>query len=211
MKTSPIPKKPSETVTDFMLAEFQILAENRLREIERGQSYVSLFLTIASGAAALLVLVSQSASSSFYLVSIWILFLLLLFGTISFVRVVERDIRIIKHGRSMNRLRRYFVEIDPGVEFYLSTTTNDDVPKYANQGRSRTGLRSIVSLINNSVGASLIYLIVSTSWSTERAITIAAITFVVLWVLHELYASMSWRRADAKSIVRFPSKPNQRM
>ena len=205
MKTRSTPKTKTETITDFMLAEYQTSAENRLHEIERGQSYVNLFLTITSGAAALIVLVGQNASPSFYFVSVWILFLLLLLGIVSFIRVIERDIRITRHGRSMNRLRRYFAEIEPNVGRYLSYSTHDDTPKYASKGRDRIGLRSVVSLINNSVGATLAYLITPKLWGANIGIIVATITFVLMLALHELYASMSWRKAEKQSTIRFPS------
>jgi len=202
-------QKP-EAVNEFMLAEYQGLADSRGREIERGQSYVNLFLTISSSVAAFLTLIGQFASGTFYHVSIWILSVLLLLGIISFLRVIERDIKIRKYGREMNRIRRYFVEIEPGIEIYLSYSIHDDKPTYFQKGRERVGLRSIVSLISSAAGATLVYLIFPLFWGTEVRIAIAAITLVVLLILHELYANSCWHAAEAKAEVRFPSESEQR-
>jgi hypothetical protein len=110
-----------KAIVEFMLSEYKTIAENRMLEIERGQNYVNLFLTITSGAAALLALMSQIAAGTFRSTSIVILLSLLLLGIISFIRVIQRDIRITSYARRLSRIRRYFVEIKPNIVPYLPT------------------------------------------------------------------------------------------
>jgi hypothetical protein len=209
MKPDTTQKPTLESMNEFMLAEYKALVDSKGREIERGQSYINSFLTITSGAAAFLALMSQIASNSFYYVGVWIMFVLLLLGIVSFFRVIERDIRIRKYWRRMSRIRNYFVTNEPSIERYMPYSIYDDKPTYLHKGLERIGLRSVVSLINSAVGATLVYLIMPILWQTEIRIVIAAITFVVLIILHELYADKLGRAAESKEEVRFPSNDGQ--
>jgi len=134
---------------------------------------------------------------------------LLLIGIVSFIRMIERDIRLTTHARRMRRIRHYFVKVEPRIQPYLPYSIYDDKPTYLHTGLERVGLRSIVSSINNTVGAALIYLIVPTVLGTETKVAIAAVTFVALFVLHELYATSRERLAESKAERRFPSPAEQ--
>jgi hypothetical protein len=201
----------SKAVKDFMLAEYRALDNARASSLQRGQAYISLFLTIVSGTAALLALMSQLASNteSFFFISLSILFLLFLLGLISFARVLQRDLGIIRISRGLNRIRRYFVEIEPDIQPYLTYPPCDDKPEYTHTGISRIGLRSIVALINSSTGATLAYLVASAGFENSRiawiSVVIAVVVFVISLVLHELYVSSRLRAAESKAEVRFPS------
>jgi hypothetical protein len=198
-------KQISEAITGFMLAEYQILADKLTREIERGQSYVNLFLTIASGIAALLALMSQIAATSFRFVSIPILLVLFLLGMISYLRVVQRDIRITTHVRHMGRIRHYFVEVEPSIQPYLPQSPYDD-KAYIPKGIDRIGLRHVVALINSSVTATVVFLIANTVADLWASAVIAVITFFVSLMLHESFTKARYREAELQMEVRFPSE-----
>jgi hypothetical protein len=207
----PAPAQLQETITKFILAEYQITADDRAREIERGQSYVNLFLTIASGTAALLALMSQIDFTSFKFVSIPILLILFLLGIISYIRIVQRDIRITTHGRHMGRIRHYFVEIQPKIQPYLPKPPYDD-KSYIPEGIDIISLKSIVSLINSSVVATMIFMatyIVAQVWVR---IVIASIIFVGSLAVHQIFANARYGKAQRETKIRFPSmnKPDKK-
>lgn len=192
-----------------MLAEFQALADSRGREIERGQTYVNSFLTIASGVAALVAIISQISPESFSYVGIWILAILFLTGIISYTRIVERDIRINTHARRMTRIRRFFAEMEPCIKPYLPFPITDDKPTYFPTKSNWISQRNIIGLINDAVGATLAYLILNPVLGAKTTITLAAGVFVILLVLHELYAIVRWRSTEKSAEVRFPSSNKQ--
>jgi len=198
-----------ETITNFMLAEYQIIANNRAHEIERGQSYVNLFLTIASGTAALLALMSQVASTAFSFISIPILLILFLLGIISYIRVVQRDIRITTHSRHMGRIRHFFVEIQPGIQKYLPNSPHDD-RSYLHKGSEVIGLKNVVSLINSSVAAIIVFLVINTIAEVRMGTVTAVIIFIMALMLHEWFAKARYRRAENenKEDIQFPSRVN---
>ncbi len=206
-----------EVVAEFLLTEYRMLAQERAQEIERGQAYVSTFLTISTGIAALLALMSQivSRQGTFYFISIVILILILLLGLVSFVRVIQRDLRLTSNSRGMNRIKHYFVEVEPRIELYLTYPPYDDIPKYTYKGViGRIGLRSIVALINSSALAALAFLATSVvlgiydfSWTI---VAVAVVLFGASLFLHGLVAVSHCRLAERSAEIRFPSLHERR-
>jgi hypothetical protein len=49
-------------------------------------------------------------------------------GIVSFIRVIERDIRIRKYWCRMSRIRNYFVINEPSIERYMPYSIYDDKP-----------------------------------------------------------------------------------
>lgn len=99
--------------TDLMLAEYGHLAESFLRNEEAGEKRVSFFVTLTSGAVALLGFVRGKEvalqPSQADAPTIFALTALLLFGHFTFVRILRRNLETDKYLRGLARLRQYFV------------------------------------------------------------------------------------------------------
>lgn len=154
-----------ETIQDFQDTTSAIL----LREHERisslyqynvgmGDKYLTTYLSIISLFVALIVAVGQFGFQPENLITfeIVILFVILIVGIISFIRLTERRTRSIEYLRAINRIHCYFVKRDPKIRQYLSWPAFDDCPPMRLKGTSLGGLRDIVASLNSLVSAFLL-------------------------------------------------------
>ena len=87
-----------------------------------------MFLTLLTGAVVALALVAQATSfgtlTTFALLLLPVVFFV---GSSTFVRLNEINEEDLTWVKGMNRLRRAYLEIDPGIEPYLITGWTEDI------------------------------------------------------------------------------------
>jgi hypothetical protein len=88
-----------------------------------------MFLTLLTGAVVALALVAQATEfgSGFMTFALLLLPVVLFVGGSTFVRLNEINDEDVVWVQGMNRLRRAYLEIDPGIEPYLVTGWTEDV------------------------------------------------------------------------------------
>ena len=90
----------------------------------------NMFLTLLTGSVVALALVAQATSFSeaFVVFALLLLPVVLFVGVATVVRLREINDEDVVWVRGMNRLRRAYLELDPGIEPYLITGWTEDLP-----------------------------------------------------------------------------------
>ena len=88
-----------------------------------------MFLTILTGTVVALALVAQATSfgQGFVVFAMLLLPILLFVGLATFVRLGEINTEDVVWVQGMNRLRRAYLELDPGIAPYLMSGSTEDV------------------------------------------------------------------------------------
>jgi hypothetical protein len=92
------------------------------------QSRARVFLTVLSAAGMAVALVANNSGfgSQTTVVALTLLLVVFLLGVAAYVRLVQINAEEFLLVLAMNRLRRAYVTLEPGMERYLSTGTHDD-------------------------------------------------------------------------------------
>jgi hypothetical protein len=87
-----------------------------------------MFLSLLTGSVVALALVAQATAfgEGFVLFAVLVLPLVLFVGVATYVRLVEVNNEDVVWVKGMNRLRRAYLEIDPGLEPYFVTGWTED-------------------------------------------------------------------------------------
>ena len=140
---------------------------------------------------------------------------LLLTGTLTTVRVHYASLEDAQLVRGMNRLRAGYVELDPGLEPYLTTGFTDDGPgllrTYA-LGYPRTGSRQVLAsaiffscVVNALVAGGWVGILVGPA-GTTLAVALGVVAGLVHLGTFMYAVSRLFARAEATpGLVRFPS------
>jgi hypothetical protein len=178
----------------------------------------NLFFVALSAAGVALALISGASNFSleFQVFAIAVLLLVLVVGVFAMTRMLHAHADTVLHIQSLNRIRHFFTELDPGTKPYLTLPTHDDEAGVVGSTRPRPSLwamthlpaasmATLVALVNTFV----IGAIVGTAYlrlggNPSAALTWAAAGFafasIVMWgwVFRELH------RIRRTLIVRFP-------
>ena len=118
-----------------MQFELQNHLEEFRRSEELGETRLNIYLTIVTailGTSGYIVYTGTTGSLETQLNDLWIIFFAflatLMFGIITLLRMVHRDLYSSQKLRAANRIRRYFVERDRGIIRYLEFPPCDDQP-----------------------------------------------------------------------------------
>jgi len=200
-------------VVDFMLAEYELLRQVRAADIAQGDTRTNLFLGLVSGAVALLAVTSQISKDpkSLSIISVIILTALFLLGLMTYIRLVERIIIVTFYTRGMNRIRRFFSELDPSINKFLILPTRDNTPKYfRDEAKKRIGLRGIVAVLNSIIAAcsvfNLLAILFSQNLYTWVKLVISLSVLIVVLVALEKYSVTRLRLQEEKASVEFPQE-----
>lgn len=114
-------KENSETTTQFLLAEFNELAEAWRHTDARIDSAINIYLSVVASTFPALGLLYQAFQSIqlFILVSVPMLIILFVFGFMFMQRVTSTDITKAEYILGMQTIRRYFVDQDAEISSYL--------------------------------------------------------------------------------------------
>jgi hypothetical protein len=200
----------SVRVTLLTTEHWSLLATRNLSWNE-SFSRAGMFLTVLTGAVVALALVAQATgfSQDFVIFALLLLPVVLFVGIATYNRLNEINEEDLVWVRGMNRLRRAYLEIDPGIEPHLITGWTEDVSgvlrTYGASGTHPTLRQNLshalvttpvmILVINCVVAAVLVGLVLAQLGAAMEAAAIgAAIGFVLVFVVFAAYGS---RRALA--------------
>lgn len=173
---------------------------------------IAIFLTLVSAGLVTLGVLGNATGFSgwFGAAALGILFLLVLLGLITQLRVFNTAQEDLAYVLAMNRLRAAYVDLDPGIAPYLMMGTTDDLPgsqrtyyPFAARDRSQVFASSMVlilvvhaALAGLFVGALVYTCSSSVEWSIGIGVVVAIASFVgwmtwgyrgyrAVWRLHE--------------------------
>src|SRR5690349_12118821 len=91
---------------------------------------IAIFLTLVSAGLVTLGVLGNATQFSgwFGVAALGILFLLVVLGLITQLRVFNTALEDLAYVLAMNRLRAAYVDLDPGIRPYLMMGTTDDMP-----------------------------------------------------------------------------------
>lgn len=175
------------------------------------------FVALSAGGVALALIANASHfSHEFQVFAVVLLTLIFLVGAFGMTRMLHANTQTVLHIQSLNRIRRFFAEFDPGVEQYFSLPIHDDEASVVGSSRQRPSLWAMTQLPAASM-ATLMALVItflagaiagtaylSIGGSARSALACAGGAFVLAsvvvwgWIFREL------RRIRARLVVRFP-------
>jgi ABC-type transport system involved in cytochrome bd biosynthesis fused ATPase/permease subunit len=183
------------------------------RSLSWGESFAraSMFLTLLTGTVVALALVAQATSfgQGFMIFALLLLPVVLFVGCATFVRLGEINDEDVVWVQGMNRLRRAYLEIDPGIEPYLITGWTEDVAgvlRTYGTSLGEPGLRensmhalvttpAVIAFVNCVVAAVLIGLaLAQLGAGMELTAICAAVGFVTALALFALYSARKARK-----------------
>jgi hypothetical protein len=193
----------TEVSKDFMLAEYGYHLEEYRRSEQLGETRLSLFLTIVTavlGGSGLIAV--YSTKDSIWTPETWyILFFAylatFLFGLLTLLRIIHRNIESTKNLHALNRIRRYFVDKDyDSLVPFLTYFPYDDQPQ--REWRWIHGGLAENVVLTNALLASITTFafaeIKKKDFIIWHGILIAIFVFFILLYLQVLY--VKWRYQD---------------
>jgi hypothetical protein len=170
---------------------------------------IAIFLTLVSAGLVTLGVLGNATEFRgwFGVAALGVLFLLVLLGVITQLRVFNTATEDLAYVLAMNRLRGAYVDLDPGVERYFLMGTTDDDPgmrrtyfPFADRDRSQVFASSMMlilfvntTLVGLLVGTLIYALSGSVGWSIAVGLVVAIVEFV-LW--------MSWGYRNFLGVLR---------
>jgi len=183
--------------TEAMLAEHERLSDLYLYNSEMGEKRTSLYLTLISAGGAVLI-----GTAALFLL------MLLVVGLVTFQRLIERRTRATEYLRAINRVHRYFVDLDPSVKPYFYWPACDDAPSFGGNGGAFMGLRDVIAVLNSLFMGCLVAVIELVLWpglGYTAVISLAMVVVAIAWFAHARYERRSCCQAATKAgkYVRF--------
>lgn len=201
------------TRVTLLTAEHWSLLATRNLSWNESFARAGMFLTLLTGAVVALALVAQATNfgSAFMIFALLLLPVVFFVGSSTYVRLNEINDEDLVWVRGMNRLRRAYIEIDPGIEPYLVTGSTEDLVgvlrTFGAPGGAGTSTPSIrgnimhafvttpvmILIVNCVVAAVLVGLVVAQIGMTMELAAIAAVAAFVL--TFAAFAAYGYRKA----------------
>jgi hypothetical protein len=199
-----------QKVVDFLFAEYNELSAelNRLRD--EGMKRLNFFVTMTTSVLGGLAFLSGWRTIStfqFQLIAIVALMFLLIVGWGTFRFSIYRDIDMDFQIRSIARIRRYFVNLDPKVRIFLSEGKDDDEPTRYLTGENvsafRTTTHTIISFLFSAVFGLFANIFLD---NLVISVVIGWVGFGLVFFVIDSYIKSMFRRAleNAKKSIQFP-------
>ena len=196
---------------EAMLAEHERLAGLYLYNADIGEKRVSLHMTLVSGGTAIFLGLAQFGVDRTLL---WwsafaFLAMVVLLGTLTFERLIERRIRSTQCLRAINRIHSYFAQRDPDLCPYFSWPPNDNVPSFLGRAGLLAGLRDVVAVLN-SLFAGAMFAVLSFALESRvhfvLDIAIGGVAALVAWLVQQRHEARKLAQAEEAyaRLVRFP-------
>jgi hypothetical protein len=185
----------------LLTAEHWSLLASRNLAWSEASSRAGMFLTILTGAVVALALVAQATgfSDAFVVFALLLLPVVLFVGLTTFARLNEINEEDLFWVQGMNRLRRAYLEIDPGLAEYFVAGSTEDVSGvlrtygsreqggpsiFGNLSHALVTMPLMVLVIDCVVAAVLTGLVLAQLGAAMEASAVgAAVAFVVVFVL----------------------------
>ena len=217
---------------DFMLEEYKYHLHEFERSEEIGERRVNIFLTLVTaifGALGIFFKESDYCIKQYILIIIPVLLAMLIFGYLTLVRIVHRNLESHKALRTAGRIRRYFADKDWEIVRYLYYGPYDDKPMREIKAREikvrnmkvrdmkrvkdyfsfgTGGLVQTVMLINSFIAAVLTALIIYYLKSSYLISGIASILGISLaWIFQFEIVKARYQKGRPKmSDIRYPTE-----
>jgi hypothetical protein len=187
------------------------------------QSRATVFLTVLSASIIALALLADATgfgaqTTTLALVLLPVVFLL---GLAAYARLVQINTEELQLVLAMNRLRHAYLELEPGLERYLTTGHHDDergvIATYLLDRPSRQWLwvhflvntPTIVATVDAALAAAVVVLLLQVA-EAPRAAAVAggAVAFLVVWGVLFGLQLLTLRPLRTKT-PRFPTPPDR--
>jgi hypothetical protein len=197
---------------DFLLNEYRSHKESFWKSEELGERRVNFFITVVTAILAALAIREKGVID--YTGKVHSIFFYgcaasLLYGWVTLVRLIRRNLESHKDLRAIGRIRHYFTEKNPEILKYLYYESRDDVPYRKKKwieilSLGTGGLVETVSLINSVIFASICGL-VSISLSLKFPFGMAVGGFILAWIAQFLYVKTKYHKGKPKdNEIKFP-------
>ena len=177
----------------------------------------ALFLGAVSGGLLALAFMAQVSgeSSAFDVFALIVLPVLLLLGTLTYLRLVELAIEDVHYARAINRLRHYYLDLAPETRPYFLLSGSDDLRGVAsNTGRphgrwhflshAATTILIVTSILAGASAALAIH--VATEPSLGLSIGFGLASAVLFGAELARHQAGTWAAAHAATPTLFPSR-----
>jgi hypothetical protein len=201
---------------DFLLAEYQSHRDAFWHNEELGERRVDFFITLTTAVTAALAIREKgilASGSKVDPIFFYGLGAVLLFGFVTLVRIVRRNLVGHEHLRAIGRIRRYFADRDPQILRHLYYKPYDDRPQRGKGwnelfSMGTGGLVETVSLVNSLIVAALCALSVLfyPGWIVGLS---GLIGFVAVWIVQFAYVKVRYDKGRPKADeIEFPGPGN---
>ncbi len=216
--TSAAQQAVEDPSTAVMIAEHERLSALYLYNSDLGEKRISLYLTVVSAGAAVLVGVAQFRVEMSLLLwpGIGFLIAVVLIGFLTFYRLVERRMRATEYLRAINRIHSYFVEHDPSLERFFYWPPCDDIPSFRGKGTALEALRDVVALLNSLFFGALVavttFILLSEQYPQLDVVT-GVLVAAGAWFLQEGLERRILAKAEkeAEKYVNFPGAESRQV
>jgi hypothetical protein len=207
----------------LLAAEHWSLLAARSLIWNEAQSRASVFLTVLSASIIALTLLADSTGFGAQSTTLALVLLpvVLLLGIAAYVRLVQINVEEFQLVLAMNRLRRAYLTLEPGMERYLSTGYHDDergvfVTYMVDRHNQRSlwihflvNTPNIVATVDAALAAALAVLSLQAA-GAPRAVTITGGVAAFLLVWGTLYLlQRQTLRPFRDQTPRFPTPPDR--
>lgn len=182
----------------FLLEEYKHLAESFLRNEELGERRFNFFIALTTAVIGALVAIPKvydgEVDPIFFF---FVLVAVFLFGVVTLVRIIRRNMVTDEYLRRLGRIRRYFADRDPKIQLYLPYPPFDDQPQRKKEWKGwkkwymifslgKGGLAEMVALVNSLIVAALCVLL---AISPSRVIIglSGLVGFTAAWIVQFIY------------------------
>ena len=210
VQTGASDKRPSSV--QFLLAEYQSHKESFWKSEELGERRVNFFITLVTAVLTALAIREKGIIDSCGKVSSIFLYgcvASFIFGWVTLIRLVRRNLVSHKELRAVGRIRAYFTIMDPEISKHLLYESRDDVPQRDKKWSElitlgNGGLVETVSVINSFLVAAFCGLYsLSEGWSHPLGMGILA--GIAAWIGQFIYVKCRYFRGKpGEKDINFP-------
>lgn len=181
----------------------------------------NLFFVAVSAAGVALALFANGphATATFLLLVLAVLLLVLVMGVVALERMLHANREAVLYMQSVNRIRRYFTELDPGSVAYMTLPTTDDFAGLFGTHRPRSSfgamtqmpaasMATLIALIDAFVTAAVVgtaYLLIAGA-SQWGAVVAAGIALAISIAAYEGWAYRDLQKMRQSLDIRFPTR-----
>jgi hypothetical protein len=219
------PLGPAEGQAAFMQAlttEHFTLQTARAVAVSEGNGRTALYLGALSSTLVALALVAQRSlfGEVFHVVALTVLPAVFFLGLVTYVRILQGSIEDIMYARAINRIRRYYTQIDPSQAHWFLLSGSDDLPgALANMGLRDSWTQflftmpSAVAVINSLLGGATVAVAVATLVGAPLPVAVAAgmASGTAILALHVAYQVRRFATMRAGVAAELPSAPRPRL
>lgn len=203
--------EPQPHSVSFLLAEYQSHKDEFQRSEQIGETRVHFFITVTTAVLGALAIRDEGIwlGDKVDPIFFYALGALLLFGVVTLMRLIRRNLVSHEHLRAIGRIRSYFAK-DAEISQHLYYEPRDDRP-YRKKDWGQVfslgtgGLVETVSLVNSLIVAALCALLLV---SRSRWIIVGLfglVGFIAAWIVQFIYVKWRYDKEKPRSDeIRFP-------